>query len=252
MESLPEIDVVNSSSSELLASPLNITIQQNVNGVNSSSSQEPMDTIPVERIIAKSQKRKYPDITADNPFMESGACPPFIKPLKQDEDRDCDLIPILLTRQFTFQSHLTSLYMIPTKYKCIIREFKNDYHTSIDSKLITPYDWWLNNKVKIFSLQYNFLRPSPYDLRTEENDANFLPYQMKKAHHITYQKFLQYKQPENYIFFNSKYTSPFTFNSEYLIDPIKIKGKLRNYDPLKQSFLFLPNENPKRPLIVPQ
>ena len=70
--------------------------------------------------------------------------------------------------------------MIPTKYKFIIREFKNDYHTSIASKLITRYDWWLNNKVKIFSLQYNFLRPSPYDLRTEENDANFLPYQKKK------------------------------------------------------------------------
>ena len=63
--------------------------------------------------------------------------------------------------------------MIPTKYKFIIREFKNDYHTSIASKLITPFDWWLNNKVKVFSLQYNFLRAS-YDLRTEENDAQFL------------------------------------------------------------------------------
>ena len=79
-----------------------------------------------------------------------------------------------------------------------------------------------------------------------------MPYQIKKAHHITYQKFLQYKEPENYIFFNSKYTSLFTFNSEYLIDHTKIKRKLRNYDPLKQSFRFLPNENPKRPIIVPQ
>ena len=257
MESSPEIDVVNSTPSELLAPPLNITIQQNVNEENNSSfnSQDPIETIPVEQIDyvnARSQKRKYPDITADKPFMESGACPPFIKPMKQDEDRDCELVPILSSKQFTFQSHLTSLYMIPTKYKFIIREFRNDYHTSIASKLITPYDWWLNNKVKIFSLQYNFLRPSPYDLRTEENDANFLPYQIKKAHHITYQKFLQYKEPDNYIFFNSKYTSPFILNSEYLIDHTKTKGKLRNYDPLKQSFLFLPNDNPKRPIIVPQ
>ena len=38
--------------------------------------------------------------------MESGACPPFIKPSKQAEDRDCDLIPILSSRQFTFQSYL--------------------------------------------------------------------------------------------------------------------------------------------------
>ena len=257
MESLPEIDVVNSNPSELLATPLNITIQQIVNEDNNSSSnsQDPIENIPIEQVDhvnTRSQKRKYPDITADNPFMESGACPPFIKPIKQDEDRDCELVPILSSKQFTFQSQLTSLYMIPTKYKFIIREFKNDYHTSIASKLITPYDWWLNNKVKIFSPQYNFLRPSPYDLRTEENDANFLPYQIKKAHHMTYQKFLQYKEPDNYIFFNSKYTSPFTFNSEYLIDHTKTKGKLRNYDPLKQSFLFLPNDNPKRPIIVPQ
>ena len=257
MESLPDIDVVNSSNpSEFFAPPLNITIQQNVNEDNSpSNSQDNMEVISVDQvdhINTRTQKRKYPDITADKPFMESGACPPFIKPAKQDEDRDCELTPILSSKQFPFQSHLTSLYMIPTKYKFIIREFKNDYHTSIASKLITPYDWWLSNKVKIFSLQYNFLRPSPYDLRTEENDANFLPYQIRKSHYVSYQKFLQYKEPENYLFFNPKYTSPFTFNSEYLIDHTKTKGKLRNYDPLKQSFLFLPNDNPKRPIIVPQ
>ena len=105
MKSLPEIDVVYSSPSELLASPLNTTIQQNVNEDSSLQIQEPMETIPVEQIDhlnAKSQKRKYPDITADKPFMESGACPPFIKPSKQDEDRDCDLIPVLSSRQFTF------------------------------------------------------------------------------------------------------------------------------------------------------
>ena len=238
MESLPVIDVVNSSPSELLASPLNITIQQKVNENNNSSSQiqESVETNPVEQIdhiYAKSQKRKNPDITAEKLFVESGACHPFIKPSKQDEDRDCDLIPILSSRQFTFQSHLTSLYMIPTKYKFIIREFKNDYHTPTASKLITPYDWWLNIKMKIFSPQYKFLRSFPYDLRTKENDANFLPYQIKKAHHFTYQQFLKYKEPENYLFLNSKYTSSFTLNSDYLIDHTKIYGKLRNYDPLK-------------------
>ena len=61
MESFPEIDVVNSGPSDLLASPLTITIQQNVNEGNNSSSQtqEPMETIPVEHIDnknAKSQK----------------------------------------------------------------------------------------------------------------------------------------------------------------------------------------------------
>ena len=58
MESLPETDVVNSSSSESLASPLNITIQQNVNEDNNSSSQsqEPCETIPVEQSDHKNSK----------------------------------------------------------------------------------------------------------------------------------------------------------------------------------------------------
>ena len=93
MESLPDIDVVNSSPSELLASPLNITVQQNVNEDNNSSSnsQDNMEVFPVDQmdhINTRTQKRKYPDITADKPFMESSACAPFIKPVKQHEDRD--------------------------------------------------------------------------------------------------------------------------------------------------------------------
>ena len=77
MESLPEGDVVNSNPSELLASPLNITIQIYVNEDNNSSSnsQDPKETIPfeqVDHVNARSQKRKYPDTTADKPFMESG------------------------------------------------------------------------------------------------------------------------------------------------------------------------------------
>ena len=143
MESLPDIDVVYSSPSELLASPLNITVPEKVNEDNNSfsNSQDNMEVIPVDQIDhinTRTKKPKYPDITADKPFMESGACPPFIKPVKQDEDRDNELTPILSLKQFPFQSHLTSLYMIPTKYKFIIREFKNDCHTSIASKLITP------------------------------------------------------------------------------------------------------------------
>ena len=52
MEPLPEIDVVHFSPSELLASPLKLTIQQNVNeAINSSSqNQEPIETIPIEQI----------------------------------------------------------------------------------------------------------------------------------------------------------------------------------------------------------
>ena len=53
-----------------LQPPLNITIQQNVNEDNNSSSnsQDPIENIPIEQVDhvnTRSQKRKYPDITAD-------------------------------------------------------------------------------------------------------------------------------------------------------------------------------------------
>ena len=87
MKSLPENDVVNSSPSELLASPLNITIQQNVNEDNNSFSQtqKPMETIPVEQIDhknAKSGKSKYPVLTADKLFYGIGRLPSFHKTIK--------------------------------------------------------------------------------------------------------------------------------------------------------------------------
>ena len=73
MESLPDIDVVNSSPSELLATPLNITIQQSVNEDNNSSSNyhDNIENIPVDQIDhinTRTQKRKYPDITAEKPL----------------------------------------------------------------------------------------------------------------------------------------------------------------------------------------
>ena len=46
--------------------------------------------------------------------------------------------------------------------------------------------------MKCFPLQFNFLRPSPYDLRSEENNAQFLPINIKQSHHFTYQNFLLY------------------------------------------------------------
>ena len=55
-----------------------------------------------------------------------------------------------------------------------------------------PYQYWLDNGVKIFSLQFNFLRPSIYDLKADESDPSLLSISQKATHHQTYTKFLQY------------------------------------------------------------
>ena len=115
-----------------------------------------------------------------------------------------------------------------------------------------PYHYWLDNGVKIFSLHFTFLRPSIYDLKTDESDTSFLSISQKATHQQTYTKFLQYTKPQNHIFVSYKYTSPFTMTNMYTLDHSCITGYLPNYDPIKQYFFLLPYNNNSRPLIVPQ
>ena len=117
---------------------------------------------------------------------------------------------------------------------------------------MAPYQYWLENGIKIFSLQFNFLRPSINDLKTDENDPSFFSTAQKAAHNLTYTRFFQHSKPQNYIFANYKYLSPLTMTNLYTIDHSKITGCLRNYDPVKQYFCLLPHNDASRPLIVPQ
>ena len=115
-----------------------------------------------------------------------------------------------------------------------------------------PYQYWLDNGVKIFSLQFNVLRLSIYDLKTDKSDPFFLCVSQKATHHQTYTEFLQHTKPKNYIFANYKYTSPYTMTNMYTLGHSCITGYLRNYDPIKHYFCLLPYNNTSRPLIVPQ
>ena len=142
--------------------------------------------------------------------------------------------------------------MQPTDYSFRLYDKNQDFFTSIASKIMGPYQYWLDNGVKNFSLQFNFLRPSVYDLKTDESDPSVLSVSQKATHHQTYTKFLQHTKPKNYNFVNYKYTSPFTMTNMYTLDHSCITGYLRNYDPIKQYYCLLPYNNTSRPLIVPQ
>ena len=94
--------------------------------------------------------------------------------------------------------------MHPTDYSFRLYDKNQDFFTSTASKILGSYQYWLDNGVKIFSLQFNFLRPSTYDLETDESDLSFLSVSQNATHHQTYTKFLQYTKPKNYIFANYK------------------------------------------------
>ena len=197
-------------------------------------------------------KKRY-KIMKDPVFFSSPIYPPFISSKTSlSTNRDDHKISLLSHDDFIFKAQLTSLYMQPTDYSFRLYDKNQDFFTSIASKIMGPYQYWLDNSVKIFSLQFNFLRPSIYDLKTDESDPSFLSISQKATHHQTYTKFPQHTKPQNYIFVNYKYTSPFTMTSMYTLDHSCITGKLRNYDPIKQYYCLLPYNNTSRPLIVPQ
>ena len=131
-------------------------------------------------------KKKY-DIMKDPIFLTFPVYPPVISPKDSISTQRGDdyLIPILSNKNFTFKSQLTSLYMYPTDYTFKLYDKNQDFFTFIASKIITPYHYWLDNNVKIFLLQFNFLRPSIYNLKTDEDDPSFLSSSQKAIHHDT-------------------------------------------------------------------
>ena len=146
------------------------------------------------------RKKRY-EIMKDPIFLSSPIYPPSIpSKISLCTNRDDHLISILSTDDFVFKAQLTSLYMHPTDYSFRLYDKNQDFFTSIASKIMGPYQYWLENGVKIFSLQFNFFRPSKYDLKTDESDPSFLTIAQKATHHQTYTKFLQYTKPQNHIF----------------------------------------------------
>ena len=105
-------------------------------------------------------KKKF-EIMKDPAFLSSPIYPPIIPTKPQLSTTRVDyLVPILSTNRICFKSQLTSLYMHPTDYTFKLYDKNQDFFTSIASKIMAPYQFWLKNGIKIFSLQFNFLRPS--------------------------------------------------------------------------------------------
>ena len=111
--------------------------------------------------------------------------------------------------------------------------------------------YWQTNRVRFFQFQFNLLKPTQHDLNTNPNDITTTP-SVKKLHHQTYQLFLEHKHPQNFIFQNHKFTSPFSFHSHYSLNHLFTIGTIRNYDPVKQYFVLSSYHDPTRPLFVPQ
>ena len=139
----------------------------------------PIDDTDCTHATPPPPKTRYENMN-DPVFPFSPIYPPFIpsKP-SLSTNHDDHLIPLLSHDDFIFKAQLTSLYMHPTNYSFRLDDKNQDWFPSIASKIMGPYQYWLDNGVKFFSLQFNFLRPSIYDLKTDESDPSFLSISQK-------------------------------------------------------------------------
>ena len=74
--------------------------------------------------------------------------------------------------------------MRPTDYKFKLYDENRNFFTWIASKLLPPYQYWLEISEQIFSIKFNFLRPTIYDLKTDESYLSFLSVSQKANQHI--------------------------------------------------------------------
>ena len=195
-------------------------------------------------------KKKY-NILEDPVFIDSGILPPTLHPLKNPSQSNTMTDEFLRTHP-NFKANLPSLYMTPTTYKFRFPQDRSfDHYVAYASKNLPQLAYWQTNRVRFFQFQFNLLKPTQHDLNTNPNDITTTP-SVKKLHHQTYQLFLQHKHPQNFIFQNHKFTSPFSFHSHYSLNHLFTIGTIRNYDPVKQYFVLSSYHDPTRPLFVPQ
>ena len=103
---------------------------------------------------------------------------------------------------------------------------------------------------QIFQLSFNLLHPTPKDVQSN----NYRVHETKLIHNLIYYTFLRDKQntaSKSFIHINDQLTSPYFLNYSYRIKWSYTIGTLRNFDPIKNYYVFQSKDEPERPLMVP-
>ena len=218
----------------------------------SPSQNDSQDTLKVTISNSPQPTSSKYDMTKDPHYIKCGFQPPVLHPFKS-LNKLRELPPNFIELHPNFKPNLISLYLTPTNYKFkLTNNRRDDHYVAYASRQLNQLTFWQSKRIRFFSLQFNFLKPTPFDLSTDTSDPEILSLRSREQHHQTYSTFLKYPHTQNFIYQNHKYTSPFNFHTNYRIDSNLSTGHIRNYDPIKQYYIFSPAKNPTRPLIVPQ
>ena len=119
-------------------------------------------------------------------------------------------------------------------------------HVTAKASQVTAFKAYVPHE--IFQLSFNFLHPTPKDVQCN----SFKIHETKLIHNLIYYTYLRDNlSHKKFIYVNNQMTSPYFMKFENIIKNKYMKGTLRNFDPVKNYYIFQPIENPERPFIVP-
>ena len=188
--------------------------------------------------------------------------PPHITaPSTIDQNRDLQIQPPPNYPNLFPQNHfLTQSNLLPSNYRFSIPHDNLTHDTLIGkiTRMTSYYNHWFSTHHQFSHFQFNFLKPTKLDYINLP--LNSLQYSQimnaKRAHQFSYETFYNHhylnSTNQNYLFTSTKYSSPYSLHAEYHLDSIYCYGRIRQYDPIKDYFLYYSNANPDRPLIVPE
>ena len=104
--------------------------------------------------------------------------------------------------------------------------------------------------MSLITIYFYFLHPTPKDVQ----NTNYRVHETKLVHNLIYYTFFRDKAnytEKSYIHINDELTSPYFLNYGYKPKGDYTTGTLRNFDPIKNYYIFQPYYAPEKTLIIP-
>ena len=197
----------------------------------------------------------------------------FIAPLHTLKDRVSEFFPLLPSENTNTVKRSTknmgrdkihqSLYPKLKQFYSLTERFLYDYDYEFRLPRTCNFDFLVakasqdlsaysafTQQHQIFQLSFNLLHPTPKDVQSN----NYRVHETKLIHNLIYYTFLrdkQYTASKSFIHINDQLTSPYFLNYSYRIKWSYTIGTLRNFDPIKNYYVFQSKDEPERPLMVP-
>ena len=169
------------------------------------------------------------------------------------EGRHKDLV--LECLHFPINLRLTERFWHLSKYFFALADHPNGYLNTFFTRDTAPYKIYA--KYDPFYLQFGFLHPTQMDVNNTTHKVN----RVKMLHTMHNYLFVQHQfhntnpiihMNSRLQYANTKLASPYYMNYSYIIKPNFCKGALRNFDPIKNYFIFSPlYSKTNRPILVP-